>query len=75
MIMNVANLGVGIIISFAFAWPITLCILAFAPIMVLSGILQVRLVTGFAGKDKDVIEEAGKVSLTLSLSLKYSTEL
>ena len=30
--------------------------------MILSGILQTKLVTGFAGKDKEIIEEAGKIT-------------
>lgn len=31
--MNVSNLGVGIVIAFAFSWPITLLILGFVPFL------------------------------------------
>jgi len=30
--------------------------------MILSGILQTKLLTGFAGKDKKSLEDAGKVN-------------
>ena len=59
--MNLANLGTGIILSFIYAWAIALTILGFVPFMILSGILQTQLLTGFASKDKSVVEEAGKV--------------
>ena len=56
-----ANLGVGICIAFAFSWPITLLILAFVPLIVIGGVFQTKLMTGFAGKDKEILEQAGKV--------------
>jgi hypothetical protein len=59
--MNVANLGTGIVLSFIFGWAIALLVLGFVPFMIIGGILQTKLVTGFASKDKDIIEEAGKV--------------
>lgn len=61
ILMNISNLGVGIVLAFYYSWVITLVIIAFMPFMVISGILQTKLLTGFAGKDKKVLEEAGKV--------------
>ena len=60
--INIGNLGTGIIISFVFAWPIILLILGFVPFIIAAGFLQTIALTGFQGKDKAVIEEAGQVS-------------
>jgi hypothetical protein len=54
-------LGTGIIVSFVFSWQLTLLVLAFVPFMVAGGFLQSRLMTGFASKDKETFEGAGKV--------------
>ena len=59
--MNFANLGIGLVLSLVFGWAIALLIFAFVPLMVLSGIVQTRMLTGFSAKDKEVLEEAGKV--------------
>ena len=61
-LQNVANLGVGIVVAFIYGWPIALLICGFIPFMILSGILQTKMVTGFTGKGKEIIEEAGKVT-------------
>jgi ATP-binding cassette subfamily B (MDR/TAP) protein 1 len=68
--MNIANLGIGIILSLVYGWAIALLILGFVPFMILSGILQTKLMTGFTGKDKEIIEEAGKV-FNYSLKLYF----
>jgi hypothetical protein len=59
--MNIGNLGVGIVLSLIFGWAITLCILAFVPFMIISGAVQTKMLAGFSAKDKEVLEEAGKV--------------
>jgi hypothetical protein len=41
--MNLANLGVGIILSFAYSWSVTLVILVFIPFMLVGGILQTKM--------------------------------
>jgi ATP-binding cassette subfamily B (MDR/TAP) protein 1 len=61
MLQNLAALGTGIIISFVFSWQLTLLILGFVPFMVAGGFFQSRLMTGFASKDKQTYEDAGKV--------------
>ena len=60
-IMNICNLGVGVVLAFIYGWPIALLILGFVPFAIGSGLLQTKLVTGFASKDKNTVEEAGKV--------------
>lgn len=62
MLQNVAALGIGIILGFVFSWQLALLILGFIPFMVIGGYLQSRLMTGFASKDKQIFEDAGKAS-------------
>lgn len=59
--MNIGNLGVGLILALAYGWPIALTIFAFLPLMVIGGILQTKMLTGFSSKDKEILEDAGKV--------------
>ncbi len=60
-VMNFGNIGVGLIISLVSSWPITLVILAFVPLIIISGAFQSKLLNGFSGKDKEAIEQAGIV--------------
>jgi ATP-binding cassette subfamily B (MDR/TAP) protein 11 len=55
-------LGVGLIVAFAYSWIITVLIIGFLPFIFLSGLLQVKMQTGFSKKDLVVLEEAGRVS-------------
>merc|ERR1719223_36707 len=61
VIMNVANLGVGVVISFYYGWSIALLIIGFVPLLIISGIVQTKVMTGFAGRDKENLEKAGKI--------------
>jgi ABC-type multidrug transport system fused ATPase/permease subunit len=65
MLMNFGNLGVGLCIAFAYSWVITLLIFGFLPFVIVSGILQSKMLTGFSGKDKKILEEAGQVGLRI----------
>lgn len=62
--MNFGNLGIGLILSLIFGWPIALVIFAFVPFMIISGTVQTKMLSGFSAKDKEVLEEAGKVLKT-----------
>ncbi|CAH2305687.1 bile salt export pump [Pelobates cultripes] len=63
MIVNsVTNILAAIIIAFYFSWKLSLVVLCFLPLIGLSGVLQAKLLTGFANQDKEALEEAGKVS-------------
>jgi ABC-type bacteriocin/lantibiotic exporter with double-glycine peptidase domain len=57
----VGNLGVGLTLAFIYSWTVTLSIIAFIPLMIALGVLQTMAMTGFQGKDKKILEEAGKV--------------
>jgi ABC-type bacteriocin/lantibiotic exporter with double-glycine peptidase domain len=54
-------MGIGIIIGFAYSWQLTLLVMGFLPLILFGGILQIRLTARFAKKDKQIIEDAGKV--------------
>lgn len=55
-------LTTALIVAFIYSWNLTLVILAFMPLMIGVGVVQSRLVAGFAKGDKKSMEEAGKVS-------------
>ncbi len=63
--MNIGNLGVGLVLAFVYSWSITLLILSFIPLMIIGGVLQTKMLTGFSKKDKDILEDAGKVTYYL----------
>ena len=65
VLMNLSNLGVGLVIAFVYSWTVTLVILAFVPFLIIGGYLQTQLFTGYASKDKEILDEAGKVVITL----------
>ena len=60
--MNIGNLGIGIVISLAYGWALALMSLGFIPFMIMSGVLQTKMLTGFAIEDQKSLEEAGKVN-------------
>ncbi|KAF7649430.1 hypothetical protein LDENG_00141550 [Lucifuga dentata] len=63
MIVNsLTNIGVAAIIAFYFSWKLTLVIMCFLPLIVLSGVFQAKILTGFANEDKKAMEAAGQVS-------------
>ncbi|XP_053570108.1 ATP-binding cassette sub-family B member 5 [Bombina bombina] len=57
---NMACLGLSIIIAFVFGWELTLLLLAMMPILVITGMLHIRALTGFASRDKIELQQAGK---------------
>ncbi|CAF3688467.1 unnamed protein product [Adineta steineri] len=74
-LQNLAALGTGIIISFVFSWQLTLLILGFVPLMVAGGVLQSRLMTGFASKDKATQENAGQVAIQSIQNIRTVVQL
>lgn len=51
----------GLLIGIIYSWRIALPLLPFIPLMLVGGVLQIRLTARFAKKEKDMLEEAGKV--------------
>ena len=64
--MSVSSILTGIIISFIYSWKLTLLILAFFPFIVIGGAIQMQILNGAAGKNKEALEAAGKVGATTS---------
>ncbi|XP_012936337.1 ATP-dependent translocase ABCB1 isoform X2 [Aplysia californica] len=62
VLMSLANMGTAIVISFFYGWKLTLVILGFMPFIVLGGIMQIKLLAGQAGKNREALEGAGKVA-------------
>ncbi|XP_042282785.1 bile salt export pump isoform X2 [Thunnus maccoyii] len=63
MIVNsLTSIGASFIIAFYFSWKLTLVIMCFLPLIGLSGVLQAKMLSGFANEDKNAMEEAGQVS-------------
>ncbi|CAF3770521.1 unnamed protein product [Rotaria sp. Silwood1] len=58
---NFVSIGMGIIIGFVFSWQLTLLTIAFLPLMIFGAYLQIRVTAAFESKDKEFIEDAGKV--------------
>ncbi|XP_056375696.1 ATP-binding cassette sub-family B member 5-like isoform X2 [Hyla sarda] len=59
---NFSTMGIGIIISFIFGWEMTLLILVLTPVLVMTGLLETRALTGFANRDKKQLQYSGKIA-------------
>ncbi|ELU12561.1 hypothetical protein CAPTEDRAFT_175467 [Capitella teleta] len=59
---SLAAIGTGVIIGFIYSYKLTFLILAFMPFIVISGYLQMKVMTGFSGEGQEALEAAGKVS-------------
>ncbi|XP_021367207.1 multidrug resistance protein 1-like isoform X1 [Mizuhopecten yessoensis] len=57
-----ANMGTAIIIAFIYGWKLTLVIFAFLPVIAIAGMLEMSMLKGVAGQNKEALEEAGKVA-------------
>ena len=61
IVENLFAMSVGIIIGLAYSWKLTFLVVAFLPLILFGGILQIRLTTRFARRNRHIVEDAGKV--------------
>jgi ATP-binding cassette subfamily B (MDR/TAP) protein 1 len=58
---SVASIGTGIVIGLVYGWRLALFIIALVPLFLISGILQMKVIKGFSGKNSEALENAGRV--------------
>lgn len=58
------GLLLALIIALVYAWMLTLVLLTIVPIMMISGFLQLKALTGHASENQKALEEAGKVNFS-----------
>ncbi|CAF1371385.1 unnamed protein product, partial [Rotaria sordida] len=75
ILQNICNLGVGLVLAFIFGWKLTLLILAFVPFMIIAGFLQIYMMTRFANKDKNALENAGKIAVEAISNIRTVAQL
>lgn len=63
IIQYLCSMIIGLIIGFVYSWQLTFLMLAFLPLILFGGILQVQLASRFANKDKPILEDAGQVRI------------
>jgi ABC-type bacteriocin/lantibiotic exporter with double-glycine peptidase domain len=66
-----ASIGTGIIIGLIYGWKLALFIVAFVPLFLIAGILSMKVIKGFSGKNNEALEHAGQVRCVFSLSIQY----
>ncbi|XP_044148690.1 ATP-binding cassette sub-family B member 5-like isoform X1 [Bufo gargarizans] len=59
---NFGSMGLSILIALFFGWEMSLLILGMTPVLVVTGLLETRALTGFANRDKKDLQEAGKIA-------------
>lgn len=64
--MNVANLGVGMVISFIYGWSIALLIIGSVPLLIIAGTIQTVVLGGFANKDKEILEKVTTLMISIT---------
>ncbi|ESO99813.1 hypothetical protein LOTGIDRAFT_201107 [Lottia gigantea] len=61
VVENATLLLVSLCMAFYYGWKLTFVILAFIPVMILSGVIQGRMTSGFSKADSSHLDKAGKI--------------
>lgn len=61
IVNSLTNIGASFIIAYYFSWKLGLVVTCFLPLIVLSGVIQSKMLTECAYKDKIAMEVAGQV--------------
>ncbi|KAM4688617.1 ATP-binding cassette sub-family B member 5-like [Discoglossus pictus] len=59
---NLASMVLSITVAFVVGWEMTLLLLVMMPVLVITGLLEARALTGFANRDKKELQIAGKIA-------------
>mgnify|MGYP001262235480 FL=1 len=70
MIQNVSTLITGIIIAFVFEWRTSLVALGLLPIMIISGIIQMSLNTGFSDKTDAAYKDSSSLIMEAMINIR-----
>ena len=62
--MNLAALGVGLVIGFYYSWKLALLVVAFGPAIAIGGMIEMQMMQGTTNKSSKILEDAGKVRVT-----------
>ncbi|XP_053373101.1 ATP-dependent translocase ABCB1-like isoform X2 [Mercenaria mercenaria] len=74
-LMGLCSILTGLIIAFIYSWKLTLLIIAFLPFLVIGGALQMKMLAGAAGKNKEALEAAGKIAIESIENIKTVASL
>ncbi|XP_067859774.1 ATP-dependent translocase ABCB1-like [Heptranchias perlo] len=59
---NIASMGGAVIISLIFGWQLSLLVLVIVPILAVAGVVEMKSLSGYASRDKEELEAAGKIA-------------
>ena len=65
---SLASVGTGVVIGFVYSWELTLCVLAFAPFIMIGGMVEMKILAGQTQENAKALEHAGKVRRMMNLS-------
>jgi ABC-type multidrug transport system fused ATPase/permease subunit len=63
LLQSFGSIAFGIVVGFVYSWKMTLAVIGFAPLMLFSGFLKMRLEIGAGKQQNKKMEEAAKVAV------------
>ncbi|CAD5111259.1 DgyrCDS587 [Dimorphilus gyrociliatus] len=68
-------LGIGVILAMYYSWKLTLAIIAFVPLLILGGAMEMIIMSGMHGKSSKNLEEASKISTQCLSNIRTVAQL